>query len=159
MDGEIRTQPNLAAHLVENAGLCYNKTKAVMALKRLRLIYGCLFCGILLTEILIALFVKDDFVRPYVGDVLVTVLICAFCRIFIPQKVVALPILVLLFAVAVEIGQYFDIVKLLNLENNRLLSTLIGRTFSTADILCYAIGCLLFFVIDRILCRNRAISV
>ena len=113
-----------------------------------------MFCGILLIEIIIALFVNDSFVRPYVGDMLVTVLICCFCRVFVPQKVASLPVWVLIFATAVEIGQYFDMVKLLGLENNRFLSILLGRTFSGADILCYAIGCLIFFVIDYII-RKR----
>ena len=122
-------------------------------LKKARIVYALMFCGIFLTEIGIALFVKDKFVRPYVGDVLVAVLICSFFRIWIPQKAAALPVYVFLFAVAVEIGQYFDMVKLLGLENNRLLSVLLGRTFSFADILCYAIGCALSFLIDRMIRR------
>lgn len=118
-------------------------------MKKLRILYALLFCGILLTEIIIALFVNDNFVRPYVGDVLVTVLICCFFRVFIPQGVTALPVYVFLFAVAVEIGQYFDIVKLIGLENSNFFSILLGRTFSAVDILCYALGCVLFFAIDR----------
>ncbi len=103
---------------------------------------------------MIALFVKDNFVRPYVGDVLVTVLICCFFRVFFPQNVIALPVYVLLFAVAVEVAQYFDIVKLIGLENSRFVSVLLGRTFSPVDILCYAIGCLIFFFVDHTMRKN-----
>lgn len=123
-------------------------------MKKLRILYALLFCGILLTEIIIALFVNDNFVRPYVGDVLVTVLICCFFRVFIPQGVTALPVYVFLFAVAVEIGQYFDIVKLIGLEDSKFFSILLGRTFSAVDILCYALGCVLFFAIDRTIRQN-----
>ena len=118
---------------------------------RLRVIYGVLFIIILIVEILIALFVHDNFMRPYVGDMLVTVLICSFARFFIPEKIKILPILVFLFSTLVEIGQYFDFVKLLGLDDNLFISTLLGRTFSVADLICYAMGCILFAVVDCII--------
>lgn len=121
---------------------------------RLRLIYGVLFFVILITEILIALFVRDNFVRPYIGDVLVTVLICSFMRFFIPEKIKILPLLVFIFSALVEIGQYFDFVKLLGLDDNVFISTLLGRTFSLADLICYGVGCLLFAIFDYILKRK-----
>lgn len=114
-------------------------------MKKRRIIYALLFLSVLLAEILIALFVKDAFVRPYVGDMLVTVLICCFLRIFFPTGVNLLPVYVFLFAAAVEFGQYLDMVKLLGLEGNRFISVLLGRTFSFPDIICYAVGCVLFF--------------
>ncbi len=122
--------------------------------RKLRIIYAILFGAILLTEILIALFVHDDFVRPYIGDLLVTVLLCCLCRIAIPHKARALPLYVFLFAAGVELAQYVDVVALFGWENNRFLSTLIGRTFSPADLVCYAAGCLVFFLAERIL-RKR----
>ena len=103
----------------------------------------------LLSEILIALFVNDNFVRPYAGDMLVTVLICSFFRVFIPKGAKLLPVHVFLFAAAVEVCQYFDIVKLFGLEGNRFISVLLGRTFSFPDILCYAVGCILFFGVEK----------
>ena len=109
-----------------------------------RIIYAIIFSMLLLTEIIIALFVHDNFVRPYIGDVLVTVLLCCLCRIVIPKGIPLLPLYVFIFAALVETAQYFDIVKLLSLEDNAFISTIIGRTFSFIDILCYAIGCLLF---------------
>lgn len=118
---------------------------------RLRVIYGVLFIIILIVEILIALFVHDNFIRPHVGDMLVTVLICSFARFFIPEKIKILPILVFLFSTLVEIGQYFDFVKLLGLDDNLFISTLLGRTFSVADLICYAMGCILFAVVDCII--------
>lgn len=114
-----------------------------------RILYTSLFMAILLVEIGIALFVEDSFVRPYVGDMLVTVLLCCFCRIFFQKGFRLLPLVVFAFSALVEIGQYFDVVALLGLENNVLLSTVIGRTFSPSDLLCYAVGCLVFFAIER----------
>lgn len=121
---------------------------------RLRLIYGILFLVILTIEILIALFVRDDFVRPYIGDMLVTVLICSFARFLIPERVKVMPILVFVFSALVEIGQYFDFVKLLGLDDNAFISTLLGRTFSVADLICYGVGCILFAIFDYIIKRK-----
>ena len=103
-------------------------------MKKLKFIYLVLFAVLLLTEICVALFIRDNFIRPYVGDILVTVLICNFVRIFIPQGIKMLPIYVFIFSATVEVAQYFDIVKILGFENNRFLSTLVGRTFSLHDI-------------------------
>ena len=120
-------------------------------MKAKRLAYTLVFLVLLVTEVCIALFVHDDFVRPYLGDVLVTVLICAFCRIFLPEKVRLLPLYVFLFAAAVETAQYFDFVELLGVEKHRFFSVLMGRVFSVYDLVCYGVGCLLFVAIERII--------
>jgi len=116
--------------------------------------YLLIFCGLLATEIVIALFVNDAFVRPYVGDMLVTLLLCCLCRVIVPNNVRLLPVYVFIFAAAVEIGQYFDLVALLDLENNRILSIALGRTFSWLDIGCYAGGCAAAFLVDQIIIRR-----
>lgn len=94
-------------------------------------------------EVLIALFVHDSFVRPYLGDVIVVVVVYCFVRIFIPEKVYLLPLYVFLFAVLVEVLQYFHIVDLLGLGNSTFFRVLIGGVFDLKDILCYGSGCLL----------------
>lgn len=116
-----------------------------------RLRYGIAFLLILVLEILIALFVRDAFIRPYGGDVLVTVLLCCFCRIFFSRGSRLLPLYVFLFAAAVELGQYFGIVHLLGLSGNPFFRTLIGTTFSAADLVCYGVGCLLFSAAEAVL--------
>ena len=110
-------------------------------MNRKRLFYLIAFFALVAIEVMIALFVNDNFVRPYVGDVLVVMVIYCFVRIFIPNGVHLLPLYIFIFALAVEIGQYFDFVALLGLEQNRFLSILLGRTFSVSDIVCYAVGC------------------
>ena len=96
---------------------------------------------ILTVEVLIGSFVHDRFVRPFFGDVLVVILIYAFIRIFIPDKVRLLPLYVFIFAVAVEVLQLLKIVEVLGLQDNRLMSTIIGTSFDIRDILCYFVGC------------------
>ena len=49
--------------------------------KKLRIIYSVAFLLIFATEIFIALYVRDDFIRPYVGDMLATVPIFILSRV------------------------------------------------------------------------------
>ena len=108
-----------------------------------RIIYGIITIILLGIEVLIALFIQDTFIRPYVGDILVVVVIYTFIRIWIPEKCKLLPLYIFLFATGVELLQLFHIVELLGLENSTFLTILIGSVFDYKDILCYFVGCLI----------------
>ncbi len=123
-------------------------------MKKSRITYLIIFLLLLLTEILIALFVNDSFVRPYMGDVLVVGVICSFLRVFIPDKIKFLPIFTLIFAAFVEVLQYFDFVSLLRLEKSNFFSILLGRTFDIRDIICYIVGGAIFFAAEQIIRRK-----
>lgn len=123
-------------------------------IKRDRIIYAILTVVLLITEVVIALFVHDRIIRPYIGDVLVTLLLCALIRIFITDKIRLLAVYVFIFSFFVEVGQYFNYVKLLGLSDIKFLSILMGTSFSWIDIICYAVGCLIFFVIEMTLKRS-----
>lgn len=110
---------------------------------------------IFLIELLIALFVRDDFIRPYVGDMLVVVLVYTFLRIIFPEKPRLLPLYVFLFAAGVEALQGIHIVELLGLQEKRFISVLIGTTFDWKDIVCYGVGCLLLGIWEIYLWRNN----
>ena len=120
-----------------------------------RLSYFLIFCSLMAVEVCIALFVHDSFIRPYVGDMLVTLLLCCMARVVIPDQVRLLPLYVFLFAACVEIGQYFDVVALLGLEDNRIISIALGRTFSWLDLVCYTVGCVVASGLDAIIGRIR----
>ena len=115
-----------------------------------RAVYAVSFAVILIIEILIALFVRDSFIRPYGGDILVTILLCCFVRMIFMEKIPLLPLWVFLFAVTVEVLQYFDTVSLLGLGEIEFFVILIGNSFSWIDILCYAVGCLLFHLREKL---------
>ena len=108
-----------------------------------RIKYALAFAILLFIEVMIALYVRDSFVRPYVGDILVVILIYCFIRMFLPDKIRLLPLYIFIFATGVEILQYFNIVEILGLENNTFLSLLIGSVFDIKDIGCYGVGCLI----------------
>ena len=110
---------------------------------------------LLITEVLIALFVHDRFVRPYVGDVLVVIVVYTFIRIFLVEKYRLLPLYVFIFAAFVEILQYFEIVKRLGLSGNKFLRILIGSVFDIKDIICYGVGCIILGVYEYYLYKRK----
>jgi len=126
-------------------------------LKNKRILYLLIFCGLLAVEMGIALFVNDAFVRPYVGDMLVALLLCCLCRVIVPDKVRLLPVYVFIFAACVELGQYFDLVALLDLADNRIISIALGRTFSWMDLVCYAVGCAAAFGLDQTIIKKTRV--
>ncbi len=118
-------------------------------------IYFIITIIIFVIEILIALFLKDRFIRPYFGDVLVVILIYCFIMTFLdfPYWVVAL--FVLLFSFTVETLQYFNIIEILGLQNNKIARTVIGTSFSWKDIACYLAGILIIIIIDRMRLKQK----
>ncbi len=108
------------------------------------------FVILFLVEVIIALFIRDNFIRPYIGDILVVFLLYTFIRSIVSRtfKAGTLPICIFLFSVAVELLQYFNIVNLLGLENSRFFSIIIGTVFDIKDIICYGIGCILIFIFE-----------
>jgi hypothetical protein len=95
---------------------------------------------IFVIEVLIALFVRDSFIRPYFGDVLVVILMYCFVKAFINLPVLPVAIAVLLFAFTIEFLQYIHIVELLGLQDSKILSTVLGTSFAWNDILAYIAG-------------------
>ena len=66
-------------------------------------------------EILIALFIHDGIIRPYIGDLFVVILIYCFVKSFVNTPVFMTAVLVLLFSYTVEILQYLKITNVLGL--------------------------------------------
>ena len=98
------------------------------------------FILILLIELYIGFYVHDAIIRPYIGDLLVVVLIYAFIRIFVKGNAVKWAVFTFVFACAVEFAQYLKIVEILGLQHNKVARILIGTSFSWVDILAYLGG-------------------
>ncbi|WP_183575671.1 DUF2809 domain-containing protein [Mucilaginibacter sp. X5P1] len=108
---------------------------------------------LLITEIIIATWAHDAFIRPYGGDFLVVILIYCLVKSFMDSPVSPTILGVLVFAYAVEISQYFHLVNLLGLGNSKLARIIMGTSFSWTDMLMYSLGMLLVLIIE--LCRKR----
>ncbi len=70
-----------------------------------------------LTELCIALYLHDKIIRPYIGDILVVILIYAAAQAVLRGPVLPIATGVLVFALAIEVSQYFGIVRKLNLQH------------------------------------------
>lgn len=100
-------------------------------------------------EVVIALYIRDQFIRPFVGDVIVIWFVYFFIRSFIDLKPIYIAVFTLLFAFAVEIGQYFKLIEILGLQDSTLAKVIIGTSFSWGDMICYVVGFLLLFLFDK----------
>ena len=114
------------------------------------------FFAILLfmVEVLIALYVKDRFVRPYVGDVLVVILIYCFVRSFIKLPIFTMAVAVLIFAFSVECLQYYGIVYKLGLQGSAIARTVIGTSFEWIDLIAYTIGTVIVLITEKYLLKK-----
>lgn len=111
--------------------------------------YFTLALALFVVEVLIALYVDDKIVRPYVGDFLVVILIYCAIRTFIKTSPLKVTVAVLLFAYTLELLQYFKIVKILGLQHNKIASTIIGTGFAWIDLVAYTLGALAIILLER----------
>jgi len=102
-----------------------------------------------IVEVLIALFVRDKFVRPYLGDVLVVMLIYCFVKSFLHVPVLALAIGVLIFSFMIEFLQYINIVEKLGLEKSTIARTVLGTSFAWKDLVAYAAGIAIVLFVEK----------
>lgn len=111
-----------------------------------RLICAVIFAAVLAVEVVIALFVRDDFVRPYLGDVLAAVCVYFAARIVFVNKPRFLSVFVTLFAFAVELVQLTNLSEIFG--RGSVFSVIVGGTFDLIDLLCYLVGGTACFLID-----------
>ena len=100
-------------------------------------------------EAFIAVFVRDGFIRPYFGDVLVVALLYCLFRTFIKVQVRTAVISVFLFACCIEFLQYIHIVDLLGLKHSMLARIILGSSFSWLDLLAYAAGSVSVLALEK----------
>lgn len=122
---------------------------------RKRLVYlGLLVFGLAI-EIIIARYFREGFIRFYLGDVLVVCVLHCLIGIFIPERMGAVPVLLFLLAFAVELLQGAILKNLPFIAQNEFLSIALGSTFDWWDILCYAIGCIIIFSVEKVCCAEK----
>lgn len=106
-----------------------------------RLVFGVTALLLLAIEIIIGMY-ATGWIRNYLGDVLVVVLIYAIIRTISPEKPdkwYILPTAVLIFSFMVEFLQLWGFCDRFGITN-RLLRIIIGTGFSIIDLVSYTIG-------------------
>ena len=56
---------------------------------------------------------------------------------------------VLVFAYLIEFAQYFNLLKLLNLEDHKLITIILGSTFQVGDLVAYTFGIITVLIIEQ----------
>lgn len=112
---------------------------------------------IFIIEVLIAVYVHDDFVRPWGGDVLVVVLLYCIVRSVTRLDILSAALLVLVFSWFIEALQYLQIVRILGLEANAVARTIIGTTFSWLDIVAYTLGIVFVVGVEIVIGKRHAL--
>ncbi|MEP9360768.1 DUF2809 domain-containing protein [Sphingomonas sp. KR3-1] len=104
-------------------------------------------------EVIIALFVRDRFVRPYLGDVLAVVLVYCGLRAVLPLQPVGAAILAFAIGAVLEVGQATHVLDMLGVHN-AVVRVVLGGSFEWLDFVAYAAGALLALAGERVFARS-----
>ncbi|WP_298137432.1 DUF2809 domain-containing protein [Flavobacterium sp.] len=118
-------------------------------MKNINIKYLLVSCCILIIEILIAIYGKDDFIRPIFGDYLASILVFYLLATFLKTDLNKIAILSLLISYMIEFLQYINILELLHLDKIKILNILLGNSFSWTDMLAYTLGILTILLIHN----------
>jgi len=92
---------------------------------------------VLLAEIAIALYVRDAFVRPYLGDSLAVVLVYLALRASTRLQTFGAVAVAWLIACAIEFGQLYGLVGKLGIGGSRIARMVLGTGFDPKDFIAY----------------------
>lgn len=120
-----------------------------------RTVYGLCALALLVIEILIALFVRDGFVRPYVGDMLAVALVYCALRAVTPLRLVPALAVTLSIAFAIEFAQLFGLLAVLGLGDNQVARIVLGGVFDLMDLAAYLSGAALIVAAEMWRGRGR----
>jgi len=113
--------------------------------------YFLLFVLLFIVELYIGFYVHDRIIRPYIGDLLVVILIYAFVKSFIDAPYFKVALFTLLFSFLVEFAQYLDVVTFLGLEHNNFAKVIIGTSFAWLDVWAYIGGFVVIIIAEWLL--------
>jgi Protein of unknown function (DUF2809) len=132
-----------------------NRNSSMMSLVKFNRSYLILSVVLFCIEILIAKFAHDQYIRPYLGDLLVVILIYYFIKSFLDTPVLPTSLSVLLFSYTLETLQYFHIVERLGLQKSKLSRIIIGTSFEWIDIVAYTLGVIVVICIEKIVAKRK----
>lgn len=112
---------------------------------------------LLFGEIAIAYFHFNPFIRGFLGDVLVVLLLYSFLKIFIQNNNLKIAVSVLAFAYFVELLQLFGLAEKLNI-NSEIMLVILGSVFDFWDLAAYTIGFFLILLIEKLFNKNEDIK-
>jgi Protein of unknown function (DUF2809) len=101
-----------------------------------------IFIVLFLTEVIIAMYVHDAFIRPFFGDFLAVIAVYYLSKSFLKFSNLTLALSSLLFAYFLEILQYFNFLTYSGLKQYKIIAIVLGTSFAWGDIVAYTLGIL-----------------
>lgn len=117
---------------------------------RIRRGYALAAVALFAVEAAIALWLHDPIIRPYAGDSLAVVLVYLMLRAGTPLGTGAAVLSATLIAFAIEISQYFHLVRHLGLNGSGIARALLGTGFDPKDFAAYLIGTAAVLIVERL---------
>ncbi len=112
--------------------------------------YFLFFTMLFIVEFIIALYVNDNFIRPFFGDFLVVIMIYCFLMSFLQFSKIKVALSTLVISFLIEFSQYFNLLTVLRLENSKVARVVLGNSFSFIDLSCYLFGIIFTICIEKI---------
>ena len=106
-------------------------------------------------EVLIALYVHDAVIRPYLGDSLAVALVYLVLRAVLPVRARVAAGLAFAIACALEIGQAFHLVDRIGLGHSRVARVLLGTHYDPSDFVAYALGAIAVLLAEGAMAYRR----
>ena len=110
--------------------------------------YALIALALFAVEVVIALFVRDAFIRPYVGDVLAVMLVYTVLRAVTSMRLAPAIVITLAIAFTIEAAQALNLLGALGLSGNALARTDLGGSFDWLDVVAYAAGAPIVIVVE-----------
>jgi hypothetical protein len=102
-------------------------------------------------EFIIAAYVHDRIIRPYIGDFLVVILVYCLVKSFLNFSVFTTALSVLMLSFFVETLQYFHFANLIGLRNSGFARIVLGTSFEWTDLLMYTAGIAVVIFLEKII--------
>lgn len=104
---------------------------------------------LILCALIVSLFSSNQFIRGFLGDAVIVILIYCFAKSFKNFSPLPLSIGVTVFAYGIEFSQYFKIITLLGFKENLFTRIVFGSVFDPLDLIAYTIGGTIIYFLDR----------
>lgn len=128
--------------------------------KILRLSWAYLSLSILLflLEFVIERYTHDDFIRPYVGDFFVVMLLYTLVRSILNISPLPTALVVLFYSYVLEFTQYLQLSRILGVDQSWIGRLILGNYFAWGDLIAYTAGILVVILLEKLFSvqRNQA---
>lgn len=111
--------------------------------------YFILFLVLFVTEALIAIYLKEGFIRHTFGDFLAVIMLYCFLKSFLIIRPIIMILIVLAISFVIELLQLTSFLEWLNLQDNVYAKTMLGSTFHFIDLVAYTLGMIFIIIVEQ----------